>query len=157
MIAFVLENFPLNTRQVRTKNTSSHSKSIKFNVPMVKEKRNDLTSTECSVKICRFRPLSLPYRHNATQSEYGHLKWATARLCQGLGTNNEMRMELFENKWNNAYTLFTYFSRKFSSVNPGNLVPPLSSLDISQLPRFIQRSSVLVEDFSSARFEIICK
>ena len=40
---------------------------------MVKRKRNGLTSTECSVKICRFLPLSSPYwkwsYHNATQSE----------------------------------------------------------------------------------------
>ena len=43
---------------------------------MVKGKRNDLTSTECSVKICRFLPLSSPYwkwsYHNATQSECAH-------------------------------------------------------------------------------------
>ena len=42
-------------------------------LPMVKGKRNGLTSTECYVKICRFLPLSSPYwkwsYHNATQSE----------------------------------------------------------------------------------------
>ena len=44
-------------------------------------KRSDLTFTECSVKICRFLPLSPPYwkwsYHNARQSEYAHRLWST--------------------------------------------------------------------------------
>ena len=43
---------------------------------MVRGKRNGLTSTECSVKMCRFLTLSSPYwklsYHNATQSECAH-------------------------------------------------------------------------------------
>ena len=43
---------------------------------MVKGKRNGLTFTECSVKICRILLLSPPYwkwsYHNATQSECAH-------------------------------------------------------------------------------------
>lgn len=43
---------------------------------MVKGKRNGLTFTECSVKMCRFLTLSSPYwkwsYHNATQSECAH-------------------------------------------------------------------------------------
>ena len=43
---------------------------------MVKGKRNGLTSTECSVKMCRFLTLLSPYwkwsYHNATQSECAH-------------------------------------------------------------------------------------
>ena len=42
----------------------------------MKGKRNGLTSTECSVKMCRFLTLSSPYwkwsYHNATQSECAH-------------------------------------------------------------------------------------
>ena len=58
------------------KNTFKHSEWIKLHLPMVKGKRNGLTSTECSVKICRILPLSPPYwkwsYHNATQSECAH-------------------------------------------------------------------------------------
>ena len=39
---------------MRAKNTSTQSESIKFHVRMVKGKRNGLTFTEYSVKICRF-------------------------------------------------------------------------------------------------------
>ena len=66
---------PLNTRQIRTKNTFTYSESIKFHVPIVKEKRNGLTFTERSVKICRF------HRHienNATtmqRNRSAHTAW----------------------------------------------------------------------------------
>ena len=47
-----------------------------LNLPLVKEKRNGLTFTVCSVKIFRFLLLSPPYwkwsYHNATQSECAH-------------------------------------------------------------------------------------
>ena len=62
---------------------------------MVKGKRNGLTSTECSVKICRFLPLSSPYwkwsYHNATQSECAH------RLRGDLGLTQEGMQEIKNN------------------------------------------------------------
>ena len=56
---------------------------------MVKGKRNGLTFTECSVKICRFLLFSPPYwkwsYHNATQSECAHRlvdHWGSLSILQ---------------------------------------------------------------------------
>ena len=63
---------------------STHSESIKVHVSMVKEKRNGLTFTERSVKICRFRilPLSPPYLNNATKlqrNRSAHTAWVRSK------------------------------------------------------------------------------
>ena len=60
VIAFVLENYRICDKYVQ-KNTCTHSEKIKVHLPMVKGKRNGLTFTECSVKVCRFLLLSLPF------------------------------------------------------------------------------------------------
>ena len=60
VIAFVLENYRIRDKYVQ-KNTCTHSEKIKVHLPMVKGKRNGLTFTECSVKVCRFLLLSLPF------------------------------------------------------------------------------------------------
>ena len=48
---------------------------------MVKGKKNGLTFTECSVKVCWILLLSPPYwkwsYHNATRSECAHIAWKT--------------------------------------------------------------------------------
>ena len=74
--------------------TNTHKRYFyTFRIPMVKGKKNGLTFTECSVKICRILLLSPPYwkwsYHNATQSECAHrlldcqlysVDWQTCRF-----------------------------------------------------------------------------
>ena len=75
VISFVLENHRIRDKK-STKKYFCTFKINKITFTMVKGKRNGLTLTECSVKICQFLLLSPPYwkwsYHNATQSECAH-------------------------------------------------------------------------------------
>ena len=63
----------LNTRQIRAKNTSTHSESIKFLLTMVKGKRNSITFTVKSNSADFLRVLTATLKkeryHNAAQTE----------------------------------------------------------------------------------------
>ena len=69
-----------------------------LNLPMVKEKRNGLTFTECSVKIFRFLLLTPPYwkwsYHNATQSECAHCDtgWRTPKSVKRRSSQVDFRL-----------------------------------------------------------------
>ena len=63
----------------------------------MKGKRSGLTFIECSVKICRFLPLSPPYHsyHNAKQSECAHRLIAWGMLACECKMSNQINISLF--------------------------------------------------------------
>ena len=81
VIAFVLEN-----HRIRDKYVQKYFYTFRINKIIFtngERKKNGLTSTECSVKIYLFLPLSSPYwkwsHHNATHSKCAH--HLTCELC----------------------------------------------------------------------------
>ena len=64
---------------------------------MVKRKRNGLTSTECSVKICRFLPLSSPYWNWATtmqRNRSAHAAWGRCVFVGNLIQNFTLHLRV---------------------------------------------------------------